>query len=59
MGHLITNALARPFLHLLFPTRRPRRESQLLLGDQLEPSTVPLVNLSVFIQAAAFVTRAS
>ena len=24
MGHLITNALARPFLHLLFPTRRPR-----------------------------------
>jgi len=26
-GHLITNALARPFLHLLFPTRRPRRES--------------------------------
>jgi hypothetical protein len=31
MGHLITNTLARPFLHLLFPTRRPRRESQLLL----------------------------
>src|ERR1700722_6663756 len=58
MGHLITNALARPFLHLLFPTRRPRRESQLLLGDQLEPSTVPLVNLSVFIQIA-FVTRVS
>src|SRR6201997_4448855 len=28
MGHLITNALARPFLHLLIPTRRPRRESQ-------------------------------
>src|SRR5258705_6382403 len=37
MGHLITNALARPFLHLLIPTRRPRRESQLLLWDQLEP----------------------
>ena len=33
MGHLITNALARPFLHLLFPTRRPRRESQLLHGS--------------------------
>jgi hypothetical protein len=31
-GHLITNALARPFLHLLIPTRRPRRESQLLLS---------------------------
>src|SRR6516162_2292435 len=28
-GHLITNALARPFLHLLTSTRRPRRESQL------------------------------
>ena len=26
-----TNALERPFLHLLIPTRRPRRESQLLL----------------------------
>src|ERR1700756_1975662 len=32
MGHLITNALARPFLHLLIPTRRPRRESQLWLS---------------------------
>jgi len=50
MGHLITNALARPFLHLLFPTRRPRRESQLLLSDQLEPSAIRLVNLSVFIR---------
>src|SRR6516162_4100796 len=39
MGHLITNALAKPFLHLLIPTRRPRRESQLwLLGSA---STVP------------------
>src|ERR1700751_4202679 len=38
MGHLITNALARPFLHLLIPTRRPRRESQLWLWDQLKPS---------------------
>src|SRR5215471_6833582 len=37
-GHLITNALARPFLHLPIPTRRPRRESQLWLWDQLEPS---------------------
>jgi hypothetical protein len=32
-SHLITNALARPFLHLLFPTRRPRLENQLLLLD--------------------------
>src|SRR6201987_4682444 len=36
MGHLITNALARPFLHLLIPTRRPRRESHLWVGDQLK-----------------------
>src|SRR5271170_6722971 len=50
-GHLITNALARPFLHLLFPTRRPRRESQLnyCFRDQLEPSAIPLVTLRVFI----------
>src|ERR1700722_20150916 len=50
MGHLITNALARPFLHLLFPTRRPRRESQLSLSDQPEPSAIPFVNLSGFIK---------
>ena len=49
-GRLITNALARPFLHLLFPTRRPRRESQLLLSDQLGPSAILLVNLSVFMR---------
>src|SRR6516165_3907210 len=43
MGHLITNALARPFLHLLIPTRRPRRESQLwLLGSaRAVPSEPP------------------
>ena len=58
-GHLITNAPARPFLDLLFPTRRPRREANPRFGDQLEPSTITLVNLSVFIQAAALVTRAS
>jgi hypothetical protein len=33
MGHLITNALARPFLHLLFPTRRPRREANSCFRD--------------------------
>ena len=38
------------FLHLLFPTRRPRRENQLLLSDQLDPSAIPLVNFSVFIR---------
>src|SRR5205807_1097838 len=37
------------FLHLLFPTRRPRRESQPWLSDYLEPSVISLVNLSVFI----------
>src|SRR6516162_7793504 len=36
-GHLITNALARPFLHLLISTRRPRRETT-AFGDQPEPS---------------------
>src|ERR1700730_10657717 len=37
-GHLITNALARPFLHLLISTRRPRRARQLhFFRDQLEP----------------------
>src|SRR5215471_2871192 len=43
MGHLITNALARPFLHLLIPTRRPRRESQLLLSGSARavPSEPP------------------
>ena len=34
MGHLITNALARPFLHLLISTPRPRWDFR----DQLEPS---------------------
>ena len=32
-GHLITNALARPFLHLLFSTRRPRRETPYCFWD--------------------------
>jgi hypothetical protein len=36
-GHQFRDATARPFLHLLIPARRPRRESQLLRG-QLEPS---------------------
>jgi len=30
--HQITDATARPFLHLFIPARRPRRESQLLLS---------------------------
>src|SRR5215468_3570435 len=43
MGHLIMNALARPFLHLLISTRRPRRESQTLaLGSaKAVPSEPP------------------
>src|SRR5215831_17434931 len=42
-GHLITNALARPFLHLFIPTRRPRRESQLwLLGSARAVPSEPL-----------------
>src|SRR5262249_30833953 len=43
MGHLIANALARPFLHLLIPSRRPRRESQLWLSGSARavPSEPP------------------
>ena len=33
LGHQITDATARPFLHLFSPTRRPRREEELLLSD--------------------------
>src|SRR5271167_3654123 len=43
MGHLITNALARPFLHLLFSTRRPRREANTCFRHELEPSAIPFV----------------
>jgi hypothetical protein len=30
-GHQFKDATARPFLHLLIPARRPRRESRLML----------------------------
>ena len=33
--HQITDATARPFLHLLIPARRPRRESRLSSWSQL------------------------
>src|ERR1700747_1757528 len=33
--HQITDATARPFLHLFIPARRPRRESQLLLSGSV------------------------
>src|SRR5690348_11950965 len=41
--HLITNALARPSLHLLIPTRRPRRENQFWLSGSARavPSEPP------------------
>src|SRR5215472_13478239 len=34
--HQITDATARPFLHLFIPARRPRRESQHCYRDQLQ-----------------------
>jgi hypothetical protein len=48
-GHLITKRAGETFLHLLISTRRPRWESQLnyCFGGQLEPSVIPLVNLSL------------
>jgi hypothetical protein len=49
MGHLITNALARPFLHLLFRLADLGGKANYYLRDQSMPSAVPLVNLSEFI----------
>ena len=58
-GHLITNALARPFSISSFRPADLGGKPDYCFRDQLEPSAIPLVNLSVFIQAAAVVTRAS
>src|SRR6516225_4756468 len=39
LGHLITNALARPFLHLLiFDSQTSAGKLNFCFGDQLEPS---------------------
>ena len=59
MGHLITNALARPFSISSFRLADLGGKANYCFRDQLEPSAIPLVKLSTFIQAAAFVTRAS
>src|SRR3974390_2382577 len=80
MGHLITNALARPFSISSFRLADLGGKANSDFWDQLKPSprshrrslartgerrgrqgagAIPLVNLSVFIQAAAFVMRAS
>jgi hypothetical protein len=58
-GHLITNALARPFSISSFRLADLGGKANSWFRDQLEPSAIPLVNLSTFIQAAAVVTRAS
>jgi hypothetical protein len=58
-GHLITNALARPFSISSFRLADLGGKANSWFRDQLEPSAIPLVKLSTFIQAAAVVTRAS
>src|SRR6266550_3221203 len=49
MGHLITNALARPFSISSFRLADLGGKANRGFRDQLEPSAIPLVNLSVFI----------
>ena len=40
LGHQITDATARPFLHLLNPTRRPRREFRSVLTLAIHVSSL-------------------
>ncbi len=56
-GHLITNALARPFSISSFRLADLGGKANHCFRDQPEPSAVPFVNLSVIIQAAALVIR--
>ena len=49
MGHLITNALARPFSISSFQLADLGGKANYYLRDQPKPSAIPLVNLSVFI----------
>ena len=50
MGHLITNALARPFSISSFRLADLGGKANYCFRDQLEPSAIPLVNLSAFIR---------
>src|SRR5438309_12130527 len=49
-GHLITNALARPFSISSFRLADLGGKANHCFRDQPEPSAIPLVNLSVFIR---------
>src|SRR6266566_1837172 len=48
-GHLITNVLARPFSISSFRLADLSGKANSCFRDQLEPSAIPLVNLSVLI----------
>ena len=50
MGHLITNALARPFSISSFRLADLGGKANSCFRDQLEPSAIRLVNLSAFIR---------
>src|SRR5271155_6056790 len=49
MGHLITNALARPFSISSFRLADLGGKANYYLRDQPKPSAIPFVNLSEFI----------
>ena len=49
MGHLIANALARPFSISSFRLADLGEKADYYLRDQPKPSASPLVNLRVFI----------
>ena len=50
MGHLITNALARPFSISFSNSQTLAGKPTITFGDQPKPSAIRLVNLSAFIR---------
>ena len=50
MGHLITNALARPFSISFSDSQTLAGKPTITFGDQPKPSAIRLVNLSAFIR---------
>jgi hypothetical protein len=59
MCHQITDVTVRPFLHLLNPTRRPRRDYRFLIVDVSDALSPPSVELIPFNYAATGSMRAS
>ena len=58
-GHLITNALARPFSISSFRLADLGRKANYCFRDQLEPPAIPLVNLSVSLGCCLLVRASS